>query len=85
MSAAVEIAAKTPIKDTIPHPDDKSTPVDAPSRALSEHNPKDPSAFYSPDHAREREERQARRNFLREYRNRIDLIPHNHMWEIPGR
>ena len=50
-----------------------------------EHTPRDPEAFYSEDHQRERKERQERRAYLKEFRKRIDAIPVNELWEIPGR
>ena len=50
-----------------------------------EHTPRDPEAFYSEDHQRERKERQERRAYLKEFRKRIDAIPVNQLWEIPGR
>ena len=49
------------------------------------HTPKDPEAFYSPDHKKERQERQIRRDELKPIRQRIEEIPINNLWEIPGR
>jgi len=65
----------------------KVTPIHAQLApgAVAEHPPADPEAFYSPDHRKEREERQARRDFLKIHRNPIETVPLNHCWEIPGR
>jgi hypothetical protein len=49
------------------------------------HNPDDPEAHYSEDHRRERAERQARREELRKSRQRIQELPLNQLWEVPGR
>lgn len=49
------------------------------------HPPMDPEAFYSPDHKKERKEREERRLVLRESRKRIEQVAVNHLWEIPGR
>ena len=49
------------------------------------HNPLDEEAFYSPEHLKERQERQARRDVLKQYRAPIGDLPVNHCWEIPGR
>lgn len=58
----------------------------APVRAADRpHNPLDPEAFYSPEHLKERQERQARRDALKGYRKPIETLPLNHCWEIPGR
>ncbi len=48
------------------------------------HTPKDPEALYSPDHKKERQERQARRDYLKEIRATVDKIPSGHWWEVPG-
>jgi GNAT superfamily N-acetyltransferase len=48
------------------------------------HTPKDPEALYSPDHKRERQERQARREELKAVRATVDKIPVSHLWEVPG-
>lgn len=48
-------------------------------------NPLDPEAFYSPEHLQERQDRQARRDVLKQYREPISALPINHCWEIPGR
>ena len=47
--------------------------------------PKDEEAFYSPEHLKERQERQARRDVLKQYREPLYTLPLNHSWEIPGR
>ena len=49
------------------------------------HNPIDPEAFYSPEHLQERQDRQARRDVLKKYRETISALPINTVWEIPGR
>ena len=46
------------------------------------HTPKDPEALYSPDHKKEREDRQARRDYLRKFRETVDKIPCSHYWEV---
>ena len=48
------------------------------------HTPMDPEALYSPDHKKERQERQARRDYLKEIRATVDKIPSGHWWEVPG-
>lgn len=67
------------------HKEPKPEPVDGAANAVHEHNPADPEAFYSPDHLKEREERQARRDVLKGYRKPIEQLPLNACWEIPGR
>jgi len=61
--------------NSAPPPANASTPV---------HTPKDPEMLYSPDHRKEREERQARRAFLKGIRETVDGIPSGHNWEVPG-
>lgn len=75
----------TPAKDggvTVPSLD--KTPR-APLAHKVVHTPRDPHAFFSPDHSKEREERQNRRDELRPIREKISSIPVNHWWEIPGK
>ena len=48
------------------------------------HTPRDPEALYSPDHKKERQERQARRDYLKTIRATVDKIPSGHWWEVPG-
>ena len=70
------------------HPKIPSEAPAAPNGATNgdhAHNPVDPEAFYSPEHLKEREERQARRDVLKQYRDPISTLPLNHCWEIPGR
>jgi hypothetical protein len=82
---------------TVPPSQPQAPSVDpaAPDAATNgeHHNPIDPEAYsaatngelYSPDHLKEREERQARRDVLKQYRDPISSLPLNHCWEIPGR
>ena len=72
-SAAPEMKPMIPINGIHPTTDKK------------QHNPIDQEAFYSPEHLHERQERQARRDALKHYRDPIANLPLNHCWEIPGR
>lgn len=49
------------------------------------HTPEDPEAHYTEDHRKERAERQSRREALSQSRRRLDDLPVNHFWEVPGR
>lgn len=82
MGAAVENGALPPLKDTAGAQQGAQT---AGEPAPKQNNPVDQEAFYHPDHARERAERQARRDDLKVHRNNIEVLPINHCWEIPGR
>lgn len=71
--------------DAVPAASIKETKVEDMNGSNAVHTPEDPEAHYTEDHRKERAERRARREELAAARKRIQELPVNHLWEVPGR